>query len=187
MNLFQVMQQHPDWSQQEFAQAVGRSKSGVQKWQKRFAGCSASDQARLHQVALGQSRARKTPTPHIDERIEALILELRDHPPEGLRRIPGPKTILYDLPRHVSAWDSGQRLPTSTRTLYQILKRHHRIASRIKSPPQEELPRPAPLQCWQVDFKDSSTVADDPLSPTSKKQHVAEAFTIVDEGTSILL
>jgi transcriptional regulator with XRE-family HTH domain len=94
MNLFHLMEQHPDWSQQELAQAVGRSKSWVQKWQKRFAGCSASDQAGLHHVAQGLSQARKTPPEHIDERIEALILELRDHPPEGLRRTPGPKTIL---------------------------------------------------------------------------------------------
>jgi transposase InsO family protein len=32
-----------------------------------------------------------------------------------------------------------------------------------------------------------STVTDDPVEPTGKHQHVAEAFTIVDEGTSILL
>lgn len=187
MNLFSLMQQHPDWSQQELAQAVGRSKSWVQKWQKRFADCSARDQAGLHHVAQGQSQARKTPPARIDERIEALILELRDHPPEGLRRTPGPKTILYYLPRHVSAWDSGRRLPTSTRTIYQILKRNQRIASRVKPPAQEALERQAPLQCWQIDFKEISTVTDDPDWPTGKKQHIAEAFNIVDEGTSILL
>lgn len=77
----------------------------------------------------------------------------RDHPPEGLRRTPGPRTILYYLPRHVGAWDSGRRLPRSSRTIYQILKRHHRIASTVKPPPQEELPRQAPMQYWQIDFR----------------------------------
>jgi hypothetical protein len=186
-NLFHLIQQHPDWTQLQLATAVGRSKSWVQKWQERFVGGAATDQAALHQIALGQSRARKTPPEHIDERIEALILEIRDHPPEGLRRTPGPKTILYYLPRHVSAWDSGRRLPTSTRTIYQILKRNHRIPSRVKQPPQEELPRQAPMQCWQIDFKDISTVTDDSLSPTGKKQHLAEAFNSVDEGTRVLL
>jgi hypothetical protein len=32
-----------------------------------------------------------------------------------------------------------------------------------------------------------STVEDDPVEPTGKKQHVAEAFNLVDEGTSLLL
>ena len=41
------------------------------------------------------------------------------------------------------------------------------------------------MQCWQIDFKDVSTVVDDPTAPTGKKQHVAEAFNIVDEGTSV--
>jgi hypothetical protein len=41
--------------------------------------------------------------------------------------------------------------------------------------------------CWQIDFKDVSTVEDDPLEPTGKRRQVAEAFNIVDEGTSILL
>ena len=187
INLFQLTQHHPDWTQHQLATAVERSKSWVQKWHKRFADVPPSDPAALHQVALGLSQARKTPPERIHERVEALILELRDHPPEGLHRTPGPKTILYDLPRHVSSWDNGRRLPTSTRTIYRILKRNQRITSRVQPPAQEELPRQAPMQCWQIDFKDISSVVDDPLSPTGKKQHIAEAFNVVDEGTSILL
>jgi hypothetical protein len=34
---------------------------------------------------------------------------------------------------------------------------------------------------------DVSSVVDDPGEPTGKRQHVAEAFNIVDEGTSLLL
>ncbi|GAC1358328.1 MAG: hypothetical protein NVSMB38_41320 [Ktedonobacteraceae bacterium] len=180
INLFQLKQHHPDWTQQQLATAVERSKSWVQKWQKRFADVPTGDPAALHQTAVGLSQARKTPPERIHERIEALILELRDHPPEGLRRTPGPKAILYYLPRHVSSWDSERRLPTSTRTIYRILKRNQRIASQVKPPAQEELPRQAPMQCWQIDFKDISSVVDDPLSPTGKKQHIAEAFNIVD-------
>jgi len=187
INLFHLMQLHPDWSQEQLAQAVGRSKSWVSKWQTRLENVSAGDDAALHQIAQGQSRARKHPPQRIDPSIEALILSVRDEPPEGLRRTPGPKAILYYLPRQVTLWQSHLRLPTSTRTIYQILQRHQRIAHRSPRSPQSDLPRAAPLQCWQIDFKDVSTVVDDPQEPTGKKQHVAEAFNIIDEGTSILL
>jgi hypothetical protein len=124
----------------------------------------------LYQTARGQSRARKQPP----ERIEAEILAIRDEPTEGLRRTPGPKAILYYLPRRLTLWESALRLPTSTRTVYQILKRNQRIAARPAPPAPSDLPRPAPLRCWQIDFKEVSTVVDDPQEPTGKKQHVAE-------------
>lgn len=186
-NLFHFMQLHPDWSQQHLADALGRSKSWVYKWQKRFATVSAGDEPALHQVAQGFSRARKHPTERIDPAIETLILSIRDQPPEGLRRTPGPKAILYYLPRQITLWESHLRLPTSTRTIYQILERNQRIVHRTPSSPESERPRPAPLDCWQIDFKDVASVVDDSVEPTGKKQHVAEAFNIIDEGTSILL
>ncbi len=183
INLFHLMHLHPDWTQEQLGQAVGRSKSWVYKWQTRLESVSAGDDGALHEIAQGQSHARK----HPPERIEALILAIRDDPPEGLRRTTGPKAILYYLPRKITLWESGLRLPTSTRTIYQILERNQRIVHRTPRAPQPDLPREAPLQCWQIDFKDVSTVVDDPMTPTGKKQHVAEAFNIVDEGTSILL
>jgi hypothetical protein len=186
INVYFVQQQHPDWSQQEHADALHRSKSWVGKWHSRLRGVPRADLEALHHVALGQSRARKQPPERIDPQIEAEILAIRDEPPEGLRRTPGPKAILYYLPRRLTLWESHLRLPTSTRTVYQILKRNQRIASRPARPDPSDLPRPAPLSCWQVDGKDVSTVEDDPLEPTGKQQHVAEAFNIVDEGTSLL-
>ena len=139
-NLFHLMQLHPHWSQQQLAQALGRSKSWVYKWQARFASVAVGDEQTLHQVAQGQSRARKHPPQRVDPAIEALILSIRDHPPEGLRRTPGPKAILYYLPRQITLWESGLRLPTSTRTIYQILERNQRIVHRTPGPPQP-LPR----------------------------------------------
>ncbi|HKV59768.1 MAG TPA: integrase core domain-containing protein [Ktedonobacteraceae bacterium] len=187
LTLYQLMQRHPYWTQAELAQALGRSRSWVYKWQTRFADLSGEQEALLHQIAQGQSRARQHPPERIDERIETVILALRDEPPEGLRRTPGPKAILYYLPRQVTLAEQGLRLPTSTRTIYQILRRHDRIVRRARRPPPEDLPREAPMQCWQLDFKDVSTVGDDPQEPSGKRQHVAEALNIVDEGTSLLL
>jgi len=187
ITLFHLMQLHPDWSQEQLAQAIGRSKRWVSKWQTRLENVSAGDDAALHQIAQGQSRARKHPPARVDPSIEALILSVRDEPPEGLRRTPGPKAILYSLPGQLTLWQSQMLLPPSTRTISQILQRHQRMAHRSPRSPQSDLPRAAPLQCWQLDFKEVSTVVDDPQEPTGKKQHVAEAFTIIDEGTSILL
>lgn len=160
INLFHLMRLHPDWTQEQLGQAVGRSKSWVYKWQARLGQVSGGDDVTLHQIAQGQSHTRKHPPERIDPRIEALILSIRDEPPEGLRRTPGPKAILYYLPRRFTLWESGLRLPTSTRTIYQILERNQRIVHRRPHTPQPDLPREAPLQCWQLDFKDVSTVVD---------------------------
>jgi hypothetical protein len=106
INLYFLMQQHPDWTQQEYATALHRSKSWVGKWQGRLRSVPVGDLETLHQVALGHSRARKRPPERIDPQIEAEILAIRDDPPEGLRRTPGPKAILYYLPRRLTLWES---------------------------------------------------------------------------------
>jgi hypothetical protein len=149
INLFHVMHLHPDWTQEQLAQAIGRSKSWVYKWQTRLKGVAVGDDVTLHEVAQGQSHARKHPPERIDPRIEDLILAIRDEPPEGLRRTLGPKAILYDLPRQVTLWESGLRLPTSIRTIYQILERNQRIVHRTPRPAEQDKPRKVPLQCWQ--------------------------------------
>jgi hypothetical protein len=188
LNLYHLLQRHPDWSQQQLAQTLGRSKGWVYKWQARFAELGeAPEPAAVQEQARGRSCARTHPPHGIDPRVEALILSIRDQPPEQLGRTPGPKAILYYLPRQVTLWESDLRLPTSTRTIYQILRRHERLVPRSRRPASEPAEREAPMQCWQLDFKDVSSVLDDPQQPTGKQQHVAEALNIVDEGTSLLL
>jgi len=182
INLYWLMQQHPGWTQEEYARAVKRSKSWVGKWQGRLRHIPKEDVKELHQAALDQSRARKHPPERVDPRIETEILAIRDEPPEGLHRTPGPKTILYYLPQRLTLWESHLRLPTSTHTVYDIIKRNQRIQERSPRHTASDLLRPAPLSCWQIDCKDVSTVGDDPVEPTGKHRHVAEAFNIVDEG-----
>lgn len=151
LNLSHLMQQHPAWSQQQLATALGRSKGWVYKWQGRFAALGpAPSEALVQQTAHGLSCARHQPPAPLDPRVEEVILAIRDEPPEGLGRTPGPKAILYYLPRQLTLWESGLRLPTSSRTIYEILRRHGRIARRSR-PAHEDLPRQAPLQCWQLD------------------------------------
>jgi transposase InsO family protein len=178
-NLRRLLSQYPSWTRQQYAQAVGMSLGWVKKWSKRLREAPPEDEA----VLQGQSRARKHPSERISQRVVERILELRDQPPEGLGRTPGPKALLYYLPRDAELAASGERLPRSSRTIYRLL----REAGRIRRPlPHlgEPMERPAPMSQWQLDFKDASTV---PAERDGKRQHVVEVLNTVDRGTSILV
>ncbi len=129
------------------------------------------------------ARAPHHPPKAVDPAVVARILEIRDHPPEHLQRIPGPKAILYYLHKDEALRQSGLALPTSTRTIWAILDRHGRIA-RAPDAHHELLERPAPLVSWALDFKDITTV---PPIPEGRRQHGVECLNILDIGTSILL
>jgi hypothetical protein len=134
-------------------------------------------------VLFGLPRRRKTPYPQTDAQVEERILAIRDEPPENLKRVPGPKAILYYLPRDPALQARTAPLPRSTRTIWKILKRNDRIvhpARRVHQP----LERPAPMSCWQIDCKDASTV---PADPYGKQQHVVEILNVVDMGTSMVV
>ena len=98
-------------------------------------------------------------------------------------RTPGPKALLYYLPRDVELAATGQRLPRSSRTIYRLLREAGRIRQRLPHL-QEPRERPAPMSQWQLDFKDASTV---PADPFGKRQHVVEVLNTVDMGTSVLV
>src|SRR5437764_9440234 len=180
-NLYFLRQQHPSWSQAELAAALKCSKSWVAKWLKRLGEDLAAGQ-RLEEVLQGHSRARKTPPPPTHPLVVEQVLAIRDQPPEGLRRVPGQEAIHYYLQRDPLLQFFQLPLP-SCKTIYRILKAHDRILSRGKHVHQP-LPRPAPMTCWQLDFKDVSSVPADPLG---KRQHVVETLNIIDTGTSVLL
>ena len=103
-----------------------------------------------------------------DPLVEERILAIRDEPPEGLRRTPGPEAILYYLPRDQELQAAAVSLPRSSRTIYRILKKHGRIPERRprQHEPQE---RNAPMTAWQADFKDVSSVAADPTSASDNR------------------
>jgi hypothetical protein len=75
------------------------------------------------------------------------------------------------------------RLPRSTRTIHRIWCEQGRIFHRLPTlgEPQE---RPEPMQQWQLDCKDASSV---PADPQGKQQHVVETLNVIDMGTSVLL
>jgi transposase InsO family protein len=178
-NLRRLLTHDPTWTRQQYAQAVGMSLGWVKKWSKRLREASPDDDT----VLQGQSRARKRPPERISEVVVDRILQMRDQPPEGLGRTPGPKALLYYLPRDAHLAASGERLPRSSRTIYRFLREAGRIRQRLPHL-QEPTERPAPLSQWQVDFKDASTV---PAQLDGKRQHVVEVLNAVDMGTSVLV
>lgn len=178
VQLQQLLREHPHWTKQQLAEVTGRSMGWVKKWKKRLLTAPNDPQ-----VLRGRSRRpHKTPEP-IHPEVVKRILEIRDHPPDNLHRTPGPLAIIYFLQQDETLKASGYHLPTSTSTIWRILDRHHRIG-RVRRSPHEPLERPEPMQCWQIDFKDVSTV---PPGPDGKKQHSVETLNVVDEGSSLVL
>jgi transposase InsO family protein len=169
----------PDWTLQDLADAIGRSRSWVKKWLKRLRGAAPDDE----EVLAGHSCARYTPPPGLSQAVIDRILAIRDNPPASLNRIPGPKAILYYLEQEATTTLQGERLPRSTKTIWRILRQYQRIVSPRRGAHQP-VERPEPLQSWQLDFKDASTV---PPEPEGKQQHVVEVLDVVDVGTSILI
>jgi transposase InsO family protein len=182
MNLSCLQRLHPDWTQPQLAQALGRSLGWVKKWLRRFREGRAKREP-LAQVVQGHSRARKHPPQATHPLVQERILAMRDEPPEGLRRTPGPEAILYYLPRDAELQAAQVPLPRSSSTIDRLLKKHGRIQERRprQHEPQE---RNAPMTAWQADFKDVSSV---PADPQGKQQHVIETLNVLDSGTSVLL
>jgi transposase len=174
-----VWLEHPEWSRRELAQVVGRSRAWVKKWLKRIRGSPLEDR----EILQGQSRARKHPPPQVTPEVVDRILEIRDHPPQKLGRTPGPLTILYYLKQDKNLTEAGVLLPRSTRTIWKILDRHHRIQH--PTPREYEVEeRPEPGVEWGMDFHDVSSV---PADPEGKQQHVVEILNLVDHGSSAVV
>ncbi len=84
-NLRRLMRLHPDWTQPQYAQAVGMELCWVKKWKKRLQEAEPQDE----QVLYSRSRARQHPPERISQVVTERIIEMRDEPPEGLQRRPG--------------------------------------------------------------------------------------------------
>lgn len=184
-HLFHLVQQHPEWTLQQDADAVGCSKSMVSTWQRRFR--EAQAQGKLDaSIFCSRSRAPHHRPPRMEQAVKERIQEIRLAPAEDLKRTPGPVTILYYLHRDPELQAKGPRLPRSSRTVWRILD----AAGLIEREPQRRrAPRQplAPLEEIQLDFKDISTVPLDRHAPDAKRAQVIEPCNFVDAGTSIVL
>jgi len=179
--LYHLWQLHPEWEHAALAAAIGSSKGWVKKWLKRLREEQAAG-VPLADILSGHARARKHPPVKTAALVVEQVLAIRDQPPEGLRRVPGQQAIRYYLERDGALLFFQLPIP-SAKTIYRILKAHDRIPE-SKQRLHQPMERPAPMTCWQLDFKDVSTV---PADPHGKRPHVVETLNIIDMGTSVLL
>ena len=177
--LGQMRQQHPDWSKRRLAQEMGRAYSWVKKWLKRLAEAEPDDE----QVLRGQARTPNLSREPIAPLVVKEILTIRDEPPGGLQRVPGPETIKYYLHQNEQLKADGYYLPSSTSTIWRILDENGRIV-RTRRPEYTPLTRNQPMEVWEMDSKDVTSVQ---LEPSDKRMHLVETLNIVDTGTSILV
>ena len=175
-----LLRTHPDWPYRQYSETIGRSYSWVKKWVKRLKAAPGDDD----QVLKGRSRRPHQLRPSIAPAVVKRILAIRDEPPEGLQRTPGPLAIKYYLHEAEKREPLGHHLPTSTSTIWRILDQHQRIWRPTKAD-YEPLPRASPMLAWQIDFKDVTTVRRP--EETDKQQHFVETLNVVDTGTSILV
>jgi len=89
--LRQLLQLHPDWTCSQFMRELNRSRNWVKDWTKRFRFADPLDQSLLWGKSHVPHKPHKPPDPRLLDR----ILEFRNNPFNGLKRIPGPKTLLY--------------------------------------------------------------------------------------------
>jgi hypothetical protein len=185
-NLRYLLDAHPNWKNTQFAQSTHRSFAWVKKWKKRFAALSPHDRAAP--LALAPHRSHPPPQPQPepkrpDPRLVERILHYRDELPKLLNRLPGPKTLLYYLSKDEVLQELGLKVCNSTSFIWRILTANGRILRRTSQEPRA-WERPEPLQSWQIDFKDCTSVQ---IEPDGKHAHVVEVLNVVDEGTSILV
>lgn len=177
--LRQLVRDEPYWTNRQLAVATGRSLSWVKKWKRRLAAAPPDDEAVLH----SRSRARHAPPPALSPPVVARLLELREQLPARLGRVAGPRTLLYYLHEDEALREAGYRLPRSTSTVHRLL-REHGYLSRLTRPTPDPWPPQPPLACWQMDFKDVTSVVPE---PGGKQMHVVETLNWVDEGTSLVM
>lgn len=102
-----LLQSEPAWTNQAYAEAVGRSLSWVKKWKRRLRAAAPGDE----RVLLGQSRCPHHPRPAVHPRVVQRLLDLRDELPARLGRIAGPRTLLYYLHEDEQLRGSAYALP----------------------------------------------------------------------------
>src|SRR5260221_14257068 len=155
--------------------------SWVKKWRKRLTEGDPSDS----QLLCSRSRAHHAPYFRWDIRVTQRIVEMRFSPPKNLKRVPGPRALLYYLPRDPELQAAHVPLPRSSRTIWKILHATGYLVARSKEPPHPNELR-EPLEEIQMDFKDVGYVSPE-QSPQRKRQPVIEVCNFVAAGILIAL
>lgn len=175
LRLYELLHTHPDWGTMALAQHLGRSRSWVKRWRRRFG-------SPPHPDPLTCCRAQPTATTRrsgFSESVMTAILALRESLTAHLHRVAGAKTILYHL--HHDPELVHERLPRSATTIWKLLDQHQQI---MRPPRRTHTPLdlPPPMTEVEIDFTDIASI---PCDEDGKRAHAGEAFNWVDAGTSI--
>lgn len=168
MQLYQLMQVHPDWSAKHLAEAVGRSERWGRKWMQRFRAVDTPS----FTVFQSQSRAPHSNPRQISEPVKDAICELRETLSEQYHRRAGARLIRHYLGQDAALQQMKARLPTSSRTITHILRERGYILPR---PQRERMPLELgePMAEWEMDFCEIRL-----------ENGRFEFFLVVDRGTS---
>ena len=94
-------------------------------------------------VLCSRSRAHHATYFRWDVRVTQKIVEMRFAPPENLKRVPGPRALLYYLPREPELQAAQVPLPRSSRTIWKNLHTTGCLVFRSKEQPHpNELRKP---------------------------------------------
>ena len=175
--LRELLQENAKARHQDLADQLGYSVGWVRKWRKRLANSDSQDE----RVLRCQSHRPKQVVQHVTPQLEIRILELRGSLSEQYHRTVGPRTIAAYLRREADQWEGV--VPTSSATIWRILRRHHAILTPMPVG-KHPVERPAPGLHWEIDFCTAAAVSPD---APDKHQHGLEIFNVVDRGSSAVI
>jgi len=168
MTLHKLMVQHPDWSIAQLADVVGRCKRWVHKWQARF----KAAETRSFSMYLSQSRAPHHRPNQTSDAVKDVICDLRVSLSESYHRNASATLISNYLQRHPELVDEGVFVPSSSRTITDILRERGYIQA-LRKHQHDPLPLCAPMAEWEIDFCEIRL-----------QDARFEFFIVVDRGTS---
>jgi hypothetical protein len=161
-----LLHTHPQWTQQNYAAFLHCSVGWVKRWKKRLLQAPADDLVVLH----SRSRARRTPFPAPHPAVVERIVQIRQAPPENLKRIPGSRTILYYLHRDPDLQAQGLPVPRSARTIWKIMRK----LGLILDPPDARHQRQPEWPRFSLGFASVSALFRHPAQRLSAKASTEE-------------
>jgi transposase InsO family protein len=168
MALHQLHLTHPQWATSQVADAVGRSERWVRKWLRRF---EATTEPHFS-MYLSHSRAPKSRPRQTSSLVKDVICDLRETLSEVYHRPAGATLIRHYLLKDDALQHAGYFIPTSSRTITQILRERGYIAA-PRQVERQPLALCAPMEEWEMDFCEIRL-----------QDGRFEFFLVVDRGTS---
>ena len=169
MRLHFLMQEHPHWRPDAFAEVIGRTVRWVRKWQTRFANAVDTTLA----MFVSQSRAPHTRPNQTPKEVKLVIGQLREQLSKHYHRDAGAKLIHIELEKLPHLAENGHFVPKSPTTITKILTEMGYIQPR-RSRQRTPIVLPAPNEEWEMDFGEIRIDEETKL----------EFFLVIDRGSS---